>query len=78
MASKSISITEDVYNLLDKFRLKHESFSQAILRLLKKQANLLELAGAWSKISDIEPALEMIEKVVDQVHNSSFGDKNPI
>ena len=71
MTSKSISITTDTYELLDKFRLKNESFSQAIMRLLKNQADILELAGAWTKISDVGPAIEIIEKTVKKVHDAA-------
>jgi predicted CopG family antitoxin len=71
MTSKSISITTDTYELLDKFRLKNESFSQAIMRLLKNQADILELAGAWAKITDVGPAIEIIEKTVKKVHDAA-------
>ena len=69
MASKSISITEDVYLLLKKFQLDGESFSQTILRLINRQENILKLAGAWSKIPDNEDAIELIEKVVENARN---------
>ena len=68
MPSRSISIKEDIYNQLDKYRLKGESFSEAIKRLLDSNADILELAGAWKKISDVEPALELVEKVVKKLH----------
>ena len=71
MTSKSISITTDTYEILDKFRLKNESFSQAIMRLLKNQADILELAGAWAKITDAGPAIEIIEKTVKKVHDAA-------
>ena len=68
MTSKSISITSDVYRQLDQYRLVHESFSQAIKRLLESNADIIKLAGAWKKISDIDPALEVIEKTVKKIH----------
>jgi len=71
MTSKSISITTEVYDLLDKFRLKDESFSQAILRLLSTQADLPDLAGAWAKINDAEAAINLVEKIVKKIHNSA-------
>jgi predicted CopG family antitoxin len=70
MTSKSISITTEVYELLDKFRLKDESFSQTILRLLSTQADLPDLAGAWAKINDAEAAINLVEKIVKKVHES--------
>lgn len=75
MASKSISITDDVYSLLKKFQLKGESFSQTILRLLKRQENILKLAGAWSKIPENEKAIDFVEKIVEKARNQP---KDPI
>ncbi|MCF2140711.1 MAG: antitoxin VapB family protein [Candidatus Lokiarchaeota archaeon] len=75
MASKSISITEDVYLLLKKFQLKGESFSQTILRLINRQENILKLAGAWSKIPNNEEAVDFVEKVVEKLRNQP---NNPI
>ncbi|MBD3228542.1 MAG: antitoxin [Candidatus Lokiarchaeota archaeon] len=68
MTSKSISITTDVYELLDKYRMKNESFSQAIKRLLQSKTNLMELAGSWKKIPEVDPAIEVIEEVVKKIH----------
>jgi len=68
MTSKSISITIEVYELLDKFRKKNESFSQAIKRLMESQMDLMDLAGTWKKIPEIEPAIEVIEKIVKKIH----------
>jgi len=66
--SKSISITTEVYELLEKFRLKDESFSQVIKRLLESKTDIMKLAGAWQKIPDSEPAIEVVEKVVKKIH----------
>lgn len=44
MPSKSISITEDVYEQLNKCRLKNESFSQVIKRLLESNSDIMDLA----------------------------------
>ena len=68
MPSRSISIKEEVYNQLDMYRLKNESFSEAIKRLLESNADILDLAGAWKKISDVEPALDIVEKTVKKIH----------
>jgi predicted CopG family antitoxin len=69
MPSRSISISKDVYELLEKYRMKNESFSQAIKRLLESKTNLMELAGAWKKIPDSYSAIKVIEKVVNKIHN---------
>ncbi len=69
MASKSISITEDVYQLLKQFQIKGESFSQTIMRLIKRQENLLNLAGAWKKIPESDEAIRIIEETVKETRN---------
>jgi predicted CopG family antitoxin len=78
MTSRSISITDEAYNMLKKYQLKKESISQTILRLLRKQENLLSLAGAWQKIEDSEQAIELIEKVVKKVQEEPNEPISPI
>ncbi len=68
MPSRPISIKEEVYNQLDSYRLKNESFSETIKRLLDSNADILDLAGSWKKISDVEPAIDIVEKVVKKIH----------
>ena len=53
MASKNISITEDVYDLLVKMKLGDESFSQTIRRLASER-RISDCAGLWSDMSDEE------------------------
>jgi len=48
MSSKNISISDDAYNRLKKFKGKKESFTDVIIRLTSK-ATLLELRGTLSK-----------------------------
>jgi predicted CopG family antitoxin len=76
MTSKSISITTEVYALLDKFRLKNENFSQAILRLLSTQADLQDLAGSWAKISDAKATIALVEKTVKKIHETTVEPIN--
>jgi len=71
MPSKSIFITEDVYKQLNKCRLKNESFSQVIKRLLESNSDIMDLAGAWKKIPDIGPAIDIIEKTVKKIHQGT-------
>ncbi len=78
MTSKSISITDDVYEMLDKFRLKNESFSQVIKRLIESNLNIKDLAGAWQKIPDAEDAIDFIEKMVKKVHDNKNDELNLI
>ena len=61
MASKTISVTEEVYNLLKKMRLPRESFGDAIARLckVKTSASLrlwAESSKGWSDLTAEETA----------------------
>ncbi|MBD3198338.1 MAG: antitoxin [Candidatus Lokiarchaeota archaeon] len=48
MASKNISITEEVYNKLIRIKREDESFSELFLRLIKSQKNSIgEAFGKW-------------------------------
>ncbi|MBI4148399.1 antitoxin VapB family protein [Candidatus Woesearchaeota archaeon] len=50
MATKTITVTEDAYAVLARQKKEDESFSEEIVRLLKKKGSILELAGAWGKM----------------------------
>lgn len=50
MTSKTISITEDVYELLNSLKKPGESFSEELERLAKTRGNILDFAGAWSDL----------------------------
>jgi predicted CopG family antitoxin len=53
MASKNISIREEVYKKLLKIKQDNESFSDLLLRLLKNQKTSLEKSfGAWDLSED--------------------------
>ena len=78
MASKSISITEEVYDLLKQSQLKGESFSQTIMRFLTRQENFLTLAGAWTKIPESADAIRIIEETVKEARNRPTDQINLI
>jgi predicted CopG family antitoxin len=54
MGTKTISIMNDVYDLLMGMKLPNESFSDEIRRLAKTKGSIMDLAGAWSDMSDEE------------------------
>jgi len=51
LTSKTISVSEDVYALLKKMKLKGESFTETIRRLVKGR-RISDCAGLWSDLSD--------------------------
>lgn len=53
MSPRTISVSEDAYELLKKLRLKDETFTDTIKRLAKRR-KLTDCAGAWSDIPEEE------------------------
>lgn len=53
MTSKTISVSEDAYELLKKMKLKDESFTETIRRLAKRR-KLTTCAGLWNDVTDEE------------------------
>ena len=66
MTSKTISVTEEVYNLLKKMKLPHESFSDTIERLCRNfsASNLMQ----WSETT--EGWEDMTENEYSEVRDS--------
>jgi len=62
MGTKTITIMDDAYELLDRSKRKNESFSDVVRREFSKKGNILDLAGAWSDLSD-KDALEMEKSI---------------
>jgi len=62
MTSKTISVTEDVYNLLRKMKLPGESFGKTINRLCRYKTSVslrlwAESSKGWSDLSSDEVAM---------------------
>jgi len=53
LTSKTIAVSEDVYILLKRMKLKDESFSSTIRRLVKGR-RIGDCAGLWSDLPDSE------------------------
>lgn len=66
LVSRFISISDEAYNILSRFQLKGESYSQTLIRLLKRQENIFDLAGAWGKIPDSKEAIKLIEETIQK------------
>ena len=69
MTSKTISVREEVYDMLEKEKLPEESFSDTLTRLVKEKGKISDLAGAWSDLDEEE--LESIEKGMKKVRDSA-------
>jgi predicted CopG family antitoxin len=69
MASKTISVTEEVYDILANEKLPDESFSETLTRLVKDRGMISEFAGAWADLTEEESA--SIERGMGEVRESA-------
>ncbi len=53
MGTKTISITDEAYEVLMREKVDNESFTQTILRIAKKSGRIVDCFGTW-KMSDEE------------------------
>jgi predicted CopG family antitoxin len=79
MVSKNISISKDVYNLLQQLKLEGESFSDTIRRLALSKGKINEFFGLWKDMpeDEFQNIIENINSIRNQIDNEIFGDKNP-
>jgi len=54
MGTKTISIMDDVYELLVRNKKPNESFSDELRRIVSKNGDIMECAGLWADIGDKE------------------------
>ncbi|TXT57587.1 MAG: hypothetical protein BAJATHORv1_10289 [Candidatus Thorarchaeota archaeon] len=75
MASKTISVTEEVYDLLKKMKLPGESFGDTISRLCrgKTTSSLLQwvkTSEGWSDLTEKEETA--LEEILEEIQSSSY------
>ncbi len=54
MASKTVALDADAYELLKRQKRSEESFSDTVKRLAKPRRPISDFAGMWSDLSDKE------------------------
>ena len=73
MATKTISITEDVYERLKVLKAPEESFSDELRRLSETKGNIMSFAGIWKDINEDE-AKKMKVEIRNMRKNSRFKE----
>lgn len=68
MTSKTISVSEDAYELLKKMKLNGESFTETIKRLAKRR-RITDCAGLWSDVPDDE--MKALLSSIDELRQSA-------
>ena len=67
--TKSISLPDDVYTLLDSIRGKDESFSEVIRRLTGTKGRLMEILDIYPELSEVteyEESVKGLRKQIDE------------
>lgn len=65
MPSKTITISLEAYLALSREKRPGESFSDVILRILRERGDIIELAGAWSDLSEKE-----VEELLNRIREA--------
>lgn len=68
MTSKTISVSEDAYELLKKMKLKNESFTETIRRLAKRR-RIMDCAGLWTDVPEEE--MKALESSIKELRLSA-------
>jgi len=67
--TKSISLSEDVYTLLNGIRDKDETFSDVIKRLTGSKGRLMEIMDLYPELNDVseyEQSVNGLRKQIDE------------
>jgi predicted CopG family antitoxin len=67
--TKSISLPDDVYTLLDSIRGKDETFSEVIRRLTGTKGRLMEILDIYPELSEVteyEESVKGLRKQIDE------------
>jgi predicted CopG family antitoxin len=70
MGTKTISITDDVYERLKAMKTPGESFSDELRRLTTSKGSILDFAGAWKDLSE-EDSKKMKENIREKRKDKS-------
>ncbi len=58
--TKLVSLTEEAYELLEQHKKPGESFSKVVVRTLRHESPLMDLAGAWKNVKGIEKTFTQV------------------
>ncbi len=72
MGTKTISIMDDAYKLLLINKIKNESFSDVLRRLLSKKRDIMEFAGVWKNVSEEE--IKELKNEIKKIRRKSTED----
>ncbi len=74
MGTKTISITEDVYEELSKLKRPQESFSDELRRLASSKGKISECAGLWANLMT-KDEMDSVEKTIEERRKISRAAK---
>jgi predicted CopG family antitoxin len=67
--AKTISLSDEAYNLLKSIKRRDESFSDVIKRLIGNKGNLSELLDLYPELKDSEDFEVAVEKAKKSIDN---------
>ena len=72
MATKTLTIMDDVYDQLKTLKRPNESFSEELRRLVVPKTKLFDFFGAWKDVDETEAKCmkKMIKEMRKEAHKS--------
>jgi len=74
MGTKTISIMDDVYDLITRHKKASESFSDLFRREFNKKGKISDCAGLWSHLSDKQ--IDDMKKSIKSLRKSTLDSMN--
>ena len=71
MVTKTLTITEDAYELLKRHKGESESFSQVIRKLANQKGDIMQSYGAWRDLMEDQEAEQMKREIAEADRRST-------
>ena len=71
MATKTLTITEDAYEMLKRQKGESESFSQVIRKLAMRKGDIMQFYGAWKDLMSDKEAKQMKHEIGEMDRRST-------
>lgn len=72
MASKNVSLKEEVYEMVSREKIPGESFSDTLERLVRRRGKLMDAVLSWEVVD--EDAVDEIESNIERVRKKFTTD----
>jgi predicted CopG family antitoxin len=76
MATKTVALDEEAYQMLKRQKRGEESFSDAVKRLARPRRSIMSFAGIWSDMTEVER--RRLDRAYADMHRADRGREEKI